>query len=290
MFDWGDLRVLLAVHRTGSVRAAATAIGTTHATVSRHVRRLESALGGTILQRIDGRQHLSALGKRVLPLAEGMEESASAIDRLAFSEEKGIAGPVRLSISETLFLSLLKAPIQEFAARYPMVEVELSGTDRHSSLSRREADVAIRLTKTPPDAAIGRRIAESPLAAFVAPEYMSNRPGLDRWIALEYEAARQPILPARQAALIDSPQLAQEFLAAGLGIGLLPCYMGDMDDRLVRFPGFDPVPDLSLWVLTHGDLRENPRVRALMDHLYSALRDLKPLIEGMRPRRLVQPT
>lgn len=242
-------------------------------------------MGGPILQRAEGKQSLTDLGARILPLAEGVEERVSAIDRLAFSEEKGIAGPVRLSLSETLFMSLLKGPILDFAAQYPMVELDLSGTDRHTSLSRREADVVIRLTQNAPDTAFGRRIAESPLAAFAAPAYLQNRPSLDRWIALDYEPSRLPILPARQAALFDSPQLALEFAAGGQGICLLPCYMGDMDDRLVRVPGYDPIPDLSLWVLTHGDLRENPRVRALMDHLYTSLEAVKPIVEGHRPRR-----
>jgi DNA-binding transcriptional LysR family regulator len=73
---------------------------------------------------------------------------------------------------------------------------------------------------------------------------------------------------------------AARMIEMGRGIGMLPCFFGDTQSGLVRLPELAPIDDLHIWILTHEDLRKNPRVRALMDHLYEAFEDLRPLIEG----------
>ena len=278
--NWDNMRMFLAVARAGSVRGAAKQIGTTHATVSRRVQALEVELGSPVLERLRQGQCLTELGQRIMPWAIQAEENFSTIDRMAFSADTGLAGKVRLSLSETLYLSLLDKPIYLFMQRYPMIDVELIASDNMSSLSQREADVVIRITNAPPDAAYGRKIANSPLMAYASNEYLNNRPKRDQWISLDYPPAKKPIIPARVVARANSASLAARLIRLGRGIGLLPCYMGDTDPFLHRVPEVALIPDLQVWVLTHGDVRTNPRVRVLMEHLYQALKDLKPLIEG----------
>lgn len=280
MIDWNDFRVFLAVAREGSVRRAAKKIGKTHATVSRHVKSLEEELNGSLFERRREGQCLTEMGQRILPLAEQVEENVATVDRIAFSEDTGLVGPVTLSLSESLYMALLYKPLDNFMQRYPMIDLNITATDELSKLTWREADVVIRITRNPPDSAYGKKIADSPLAVFASQRYLENRPARDRWIALTYEPARLPLIPARIVANADTPNVSAQMIRMGQGVGVLPCYIGDTDPELIRMPGTELIPDMQIWVLTHGDLRTNPRVRSLMDHLYEAFKEYKPIIEG----------
>lgn len=278
--DWDDLRVYLAVARSGSIRGAAKLIGKTHATVSRHIRSLEATLGSPLFERKREGQCLTVLGQRIMPLVQKVEDNVASIDRVAFSVDTGLAGSVKLSLSESLYTALLYKPIDDFMRLYPMIDLEIIASDQLSSLALRDADVVIRITKEPPDMAYGRKLAASPLAVYASQDYLSDRPKLDRWIAFNYEPARKPIIPARIVAHANSPAVALQLIRLGQGVGLLPCYLGDTDQTLVRLPEVDLIPDMHVWVLTHGDLRTNPRVRALMDHFYQTFDTYRHIIAG----------
>ncbi len=278
--DWDDLRVFLAVARAGSVRGAAREIGKTHATVSRHVRSLNQALASPVFERRKEGQCLTDLGKRVLPLAEQMERNVAGIDRAAFAADTGLAGPVTVSLSESLYLAVLCDPIDTFMQRHPMIDIRVNASDTLSELAWREADVVVRITRAPPESAYGKKVADSPLALYAAPDYLASRPPLDRWIALTYDPARRPTTPARVVAHSNTVPMAANMIRKGRGIGMLPCYVGDTDPGLQRVPGTDPVPDMQIWILTHEDLRHSPRVRVLIDHLYQAFETLRPTVEG----------
>lgn len=282
--NWDHLRAFLTLVRHGSVRQAALVLGTTHSTVARQLKALELALGAPLFEPAAQGRVLSALGHRILPLAERMETDAQTIGRVAFAEDTSLAGPVCLSVSESLYLSVLAPCLNDFLDRYPMIALELVISDQLSSLHRRDADVVIRITRSPPDSAIGRKVAASPLCPYASAAYLQNRPKLDHWIAIDYDASRAPVLPARTIATASSLTAATRLVSDGRGIAMIPCYQGDTDPRLRRVPGCTPSPDMDIWVLTHEDLTSSPRVRVLMDHLYRAFGELAPLIGGLRPR------
>lgn len=281
--QWDHLRTLLTFVRAGSVRQAALKLGTTHSTVARHLKVLEADLGGPLFTPGPDGRELTPLGDRVLPIAERMETDAAAIDRAAFVEDTSLAGPVCLSVSESLYLSVLSPVLGDFLQQYPMIQLDLIMSDQLTSLPKREADVVIRITKTPPENAVGRKLADSPMCLYASPSYLKDRPRLDRWISINYHLSRSPAIPARTVVSVDSVSVAAELARSGQGVAMLPCYHGDKDLGLVRFPEFTPVPDMMVWVLTHADLKTNPRVRVLMDHLYEAFDFLKPQIEGKIP-------
>jgi DNA-binding transcriptional LysR family regulator len=278
--DWDQLRVFLAVARSGSIRAAAKALNTTHATVSRHVRSLEGTMDRPLFQKDRAGRRLSALGHRVLPLAEEIERQAAAIERIALSENTGLAGSLRVSLSESLYHGIFGSIFDGFMSLYPMVDLELFASDDQASLARREADVVVRITRSPPGAAVGRKLARSPLCIYAAPSYLAARPKPDRWIALQYRPAQKPVLPASVFARVNAPLAAARMIRDGKGIGMLPCYLGDTDPGLVRVPGFKPQPDLDIWLLTHADLTSAPRVRALMDYIQEHFPAKKAYVEG----------
>lgn len=277
---WDHLRAFLTFIREGSVRRAAKTLNTTHSTVARQLKALETDLGGPLFEPGPDGRMLTPLGHRIVPMAERMEADAAAIGRAAFAEDTSLAGPVCLSISEGLYLNAFAPVVDSFLRHFPMITLELVMSDLLSSLSRREADVVIRITKTPPDSAIGRKIAASPLCPYVSPKYLADRPKLDRWVALDYEPALSPVLPARTVATASSLQSSARLIGSGQGIGILPCFQGDPDPNLIRLPGHAPLPDKDIWVLTHTDLKTNARVRVLLDHIYEAIPELAPIISG----------
>jgi molybdate transport repressor ModE-like protein len=284
MENWDNLRIFLSVTRNGSIRAAAKALGITHATVSRRSKVLEDVLGNPLFERKREGQCLTQLGQRILPLAESIEERFAEIDRLAFSADTGLAGTIRLSLCESLYSALLHTHIHDFMRRYPKIELDLIATKSLINLAQREADVVIRITRNPPETAYGRKMADSPLGLYASNAYLANRPIGDRWISLDYAPARKPVLPAKVVARASSPNLAAQLIRSGRGMGLLPCYLGDTDPELERVPDVELIPDMQIWVLTHEDIKINPRVRALMDHLYQVFKDCRPIIEGEKFR------
>ncbi|MGL1921757.1 MAG: LysR family transcriptional regulator [Hyphomicrobiales bacterium] len=278
--NWDDLRVFLAVVETGSIRSAAKNIGVTHATVSRHLRNLQTVLGNPLLERRQNGQCLTELGSRILPIAKQVEMNVADIDRAAFSAETGLAGALKVSLSDSLYISLLYNSLDNFMRQYPMIELNVDATNDLLKLSLREADVIIRITSLPPDTAYGKKIANSPVAIYASPQYVQTRPSLDRWIGWDYERAKTPTIPANIIAQISTPAIAERMIELSRGVGILPCYMGDNNPKLIRLDDNKPQADMEIWVLTHKDLRVNPRVRALMDHLYNAFAQLRPAIDG----------
>jgi DNA-binding transcriptional LysR family regulator len=285
MFDWDDIRVFLATARAGTVRGAARRLGVTHATVSRRLHGLEDKLGAQLFERSAEGRVLSPVGHGIMPVAEQIEDRMAEIDRRAFAQDTRMAGPVRLSVSESFFQSILHPCLTAFQTRYPMIEIELTSTDRLSNPGKREADIVVRITNTPPESAYGRRIAASPLACYGSKSYLENRPRLDRWVALTHKAAFEPIVPARRVATANSGMAAARLIGNGHGIGLLPCYVGDADPDLHRVPDTALIPDLDIWILVHADIRSTPRVRALLDYIYASVEDSRDVIEGKRAGR-----
>jgi len=161
-----------------------------------------------------------------------------------------------------------------------MIELAIETTSNFRDVHRREADVIVRITSDPPEEAVGRKVADSPLAAYCGRDYFRNRPAVDRWIALYSPPAITPLLNARSAFVANSLTVVADALRRGQGIGLLPCFMAEGDPDLVRLPEVELISDKEIWTLTHVDILHNPRVRLLMDHLYRAFADQRGRIEG----------
>lgn len=280
MQNWDDLRIFQAMIGARSIREAAASLNTTHATMSRRIRALEEELGHTLFER--GRDGYQATGfaRGIFGFTEAIADNIAAIDRLAFANEGGLAGTVRFSVLEDLYHCILADPISTFMTRHPMINLVVDTTTALSDLGRREADVIVRITSDPPEQAFGRKVADSPLTGYASQAYLDKRPAIDRWIAPDYPPAIAPLLHARPAFRVNSLSVVADVLSRGQGIGLLPCFIGDTTQGLVRVPGIPLIPDMEIWVLTHEDVRENPRVRALMDHLYQVFSQHRAVIEG----------
>ncbi|MEQ9607903.1 MAG: LysR substrate-binding domain-containing protein, partial [Kiloniellaceae bacterium] len=175
--------------------------------------------------------------------------------------------------------------------RYPEIVLELALDNRMLNLTRREADVALRPTRQPPETLAGRRVTGLASAVYAnAGQPLPKDPAGPevRWVAWE-EGAGPPLVARWLAANVDRHAIAyrsnsmfNQASAArnGLGLAVLPCFLGDSDPRLQRVT--PPLEDLTteLWLLTHPDLQRTARIRALLDLLYDSLRRQRRLFEG----------
>jgi len=281
--DWDDLRYVLALARQGTLSRAASSLGVTRTTVGRRLRAIESGLGVRLFDRTPEGFVATAAGQDMRDVAETMEADVLSLQGRVLGRDVQLEGKLRVSTVDIQFACFHDA-FASFVSRYPRVELTLSMSNEAVSLTRREADVALRLTNTPPEHLIGRKVADVRYAAYGsralvdrvgedAPygafpwlhldERMDTR-SLDRWLARNAPGVRI-------AMRLDGAVSIREAIRAGIGIQLLPSYDGDADPSLARVGPLHDDP-YGLWLLTLAELRTTSRVRAFMDHMVVALR------------------
>ncbi len=278
---WDDLRCVLTIARTGSLSGAARALGIEHSTVFRRLNGIEKRLGVKLFERTRSGYRPTASGETVAAAAGGMEAQALAIERHIVEGSERMAGVIRLATSELLAGFLLPGPLREFLKSHPGIEIELDVSNRAVDLMRREADVALRATNTPPDLLIGRQVGELRYAVYgvrgmaAAGAPLSALP----WLGHDESIAHLNIAQWQRTQIRDAPprvrfnSLAPMLQAAaeGLGSAALPVFAADRFQSLSRLTPVLDQPRTKLWVLCHKDMRENARVRALSQHLAKSL-------------------
>jgi DNA-binding transcriptional LysR family regulator len=301
MQDWNDLRLVLAVSRSGSLAGAAAALAVNHSTVFRRLGALEQALGVRLFERLPGGVYAAtAAGERMAATAERVETEAAALDREIAGGDRRLTGSLRVTASETLAYRLLTPLIGRFRAEHPGITVELVIDNRVLSLSRREADVALRVTRPREGELHGRKLASiawslyaaRPLARRLAPRRDLQLDGLPLigWEtgAAEINAATWLQQRSRADSIVyRTNSLVNQLMAAkaGIGVAVLPCYLGDPETDLVCLAP-EPIPALEreLWIVTHADLRGTARVRAFFDIVADGIAEARGLLAGERRR------
>lgn len=302
MEDWNDHRLVLAVMRAGSLTAAAKALRVDHSTVFRRLQALEARLGLALFERGPGGSYQpTAAGARAALAAERMEDEALGLARDLAGQDRRLTGRLRVTCSETLAYRLLTRHIARFRAQHPGVVVELAVESRVLSLSRREADVALRVARPREGDLWGRKLADVAWTAYGARGYLAGAAPLlspadlgshpligweegttgvnaADWLA---QAAPAGSVVYRTNSLVNQAVAAR----AGMGLAVLPCYLGDPEPDLARALPGGPVPALSreLWIVTHQDLRRTARVRAFFDAVAEGIGADRALVEGRLP-------
>ena len=294
MLAWDDLRFVLAIARSGNLRAAAAALGVNHSTMFRRLNAAEAALGAKLFERLAAGYRPTEAGLRLIEAAERIETETLALDRELTGRDTRLTGTLRVTASETLAFGMLTGEIAIFRQRHPGIVVELLVDNRVLDLSRREADIALRATRPAQGDLFGRKLADVRwcfYGAAGAPAPRSRRE-LAQYPIVRWAEASQPTKAAAWLAenMADAPagyrtgSLVNQFMAAkaGLGLALLPCYLGDADDGLVRV--LAPLPDLitELWLITHRSLKDTARIRAFMEVVGDGLKRRMATISGHR--------
>ena len=172
MFDWNDLKFVLAVARSGSTLAASRTLRVSQTTVARRVDALESSLGVRLFERRPGGYLLTANGEKLIVHAEQVEKDAAAVANAVQSWNRAVAGTLRVTTTELLAMDILAPLISELRSTHPSLQIEMVADDRRLDLARGEVDVAIRLGALPAEAGITcRRLGRSAWSLHCAKSY-----------------------------------------------------------------------------------------------------------------------
>ena len=287
--NWDDLRLFLAVARTGSISGAAKQLDVQHSTVSRRIRKFEETLGTRLLERKKGRYELTQSGENVKEASSRIEREVLGVDGALLGKDTQQVGPLKVAALNNMASSVLMPMFADFSKKRPQVELHIIVSNIDASLSQREADVAIRLTNTPTETLIGKRIvtvASSIYGSRTYLEQLREHGGEPRWIGVECCGfhktwTRQSGSNLAHNFYSDDTLLTQSAIREGMGVSILPCFMADTDPLLQRYCEPNPAYNLGLWVLLHPDLKRTARVLAFRDHMVQAINDKKDLFEGL---------
>ena len=290
--DWDDLRIFLAVARAGSLSGAARTLGVTHSTVFRRVGAFEARLGARLFDRLTGGYALTPAGEEMRDSVLRIEEEIAALALKVTGQDQRPSGRIRITTTDLLAVGVLPRHIAAFRIEWPGIEIEVVVADTVLDLTRREADVALRIGNPVQESLVGRRVGRLAFAVYAASGPGAREPGdpgHGDWIG--YGSAHGPLSRSlarwwpqmRQVYRTNSIIAAHSAARAGIGIAALPCVLADCDPELVRAASLPEDFMLDLWLLTHEDLRKTARVRIFLDFMTAALAADADLLEGRCP-------
>ncbi|MBB4845614.1 DNA-binding transcriptional LysR family regulator [Paucibacter oligotrophus] len=292
--DWDDLRIALAITESGTLSGAAAALHISHPTLSRRLQLMERRLGTRLFERSPGGLRPTAAGEEVRALALRFRDEIAGLERRVGGRDDGHDGPVRVTAPDAVSEYLLPGVLAAVCRTHSGLQLELHVSNDIVSLARREADIALRVTRTPQETLRGREVGTVAMAIY-AP----------RQLAEAGEAAAQPLrLPwvgfdgglacsapgnwlARNVAtdavrfrantLLGAAQAAR----AGIGCAVLPCFVGGSIPELLRLG--PPLDELAqpLWLLMHEDVARVPRMRRASAALSEEIASSSRLMSGL---------
>ena len=278
--NWNDFRFVLALRRAGSLARAAASLEVDKATASRRLSALEEALGARLVERARQGWTLSAAGERVADAAEAMEAAAADAAAEVSGLDTGLRGVVHVTAPVWFSRQLIIPALSQFRGIHPAVDIRLIATNITLNLEQRQADVAIRNSRPTQQSMIAKRIGQLGSAIYASHEYLKARGTPQSRDVLKDHALvayNDTVTYARGLAWIAEacPNVAFrvsdtvvlcEAVRSGIGLGVLPCYLGDSDPDLVRVELAEPGKE-DIFICAPGELARLPRVRAVMDWL-----------------------
>lgn len=282
-YDWALIRSFLAVARTGSLSAAARQLGVSQPTLSRDVQALETATALNLFKRTTQGLQLTEAGQTLMESATRMDDAADLFARQASGLSVEVHGDVRISANEIVGMYLLPPALAALREQHPGISVEIVISNRASSLSKREADIALRMFKpTQPDL-VARRLPDMELGFYAHQNYLHKHgtpktfPELQQHRPIGFDENHEFIDGAAQmgyqfvrndfALRTDHLLMQINLLRAGAGIGATHVRLAEHWPELQRVLDWVPLPTLEFWVVCHHDVRFNTRIRAVMQFL-----------------------
>jgi DNA-binding transcriptional LysR family regulator len=295
MLDWDDLRYVLAVRRAGSLNAAARALKVDKATVSRRIGAVEHALGVRLFDRKPEGYSVTPHGDRVLAAVGQIDDTVAALVA-ELSDARGDAnGVVYLSVPQFFASQVLLPALPRFRASHPGIDLVVNASSSVLNVARREAEVGLRNVKPDQLSVTVKRVGRLAMALYASRSYLARR-GTPRapqdlvghdlvgWEnAFTYAEAFRWIndCGARVPVRLNDAAVLCDAVAASLGIGALPCILGDERSGLVRLEGFGMGRD-DIYAVAPGELRRSGRVRAVIELLVGAWRTNAARLSGER--------
>lgn len=290
--DWEDIKFLGQVVQAGSARAAGKRMGVHHSTVSRRLESLEHAIGTRLLLRNRDGYALTEAGELLASSAHAIELEVARAERLLAGGDQALSGRIVVAMAPAVATHVFAPRLFEFTDSHPELSLSIVSSYHMADLSKREADVVVRLSDSPSEDLFGKRLFSYYNCAYASPAYLrgsSSNAGAAsiRWIGWsELEDVNRAALAETEfpAAPIwgcfPDVSLQAELAVQGLGVAFLPCLVGDQTNDLVRASECKPLRGRDVWLLTHNDLRKSQKIRVFMQFAEMVLRDARNLFEG----------
>ncbi|WP_347309757.1 LysR family transcriptional regulator [Defluviimonas sp. SAOS-178_SWC] len=281
--NWDDLRFILAVAEEGSVSAAARRLGVNHATVLRRVAAYEHAAGFEIFDKTARGYVVPGARKRIIDATREVDRAVQAVGRMLQGSRAPLAGEVRVTSTDSFCQYVLPPIVARLRHVSPNLRIELLCSNSHLDLARTHADITVRPAVKLPDDLVGETSAMLGFGLFRARGIQGDawlgisgplaRSRVGQWIAAEVDASQI-------AAAADSFLVLRELAAEGQGMTILPDFLGTEDARLERVAGRMPDIAVAIWVASHSDLADVPRIAETRRALTRALATIGARLRG----------
>lgn len=279
MFDWDDLRIFLAVARARRVAPAARALGLDSTTIGRRLTRLANQLNAPLFETVGGERLLTERGNALFGHAETIESAALAAMGEVTGEASSLSGHVRLSVAEGFATWVLAPELPAFRRAHPDIRLDFVTASGFLNPSKREADIAVMMARPRRGRLVAAKLGDYGLRLYAAADYLAGRRA-----PASVEELRAHVLIGYVPEFIYAPELdylsevgsaldpavrstsinvQHRLLAGGMGIGVLPRFMGDHDPGLVPVLAESVEIRRAFWLVTHSDQRRLARIDAV---------------------------
>jgi DNA-binding transcriptional LysR family regulator len=294
-FSLEDLRLIRSIGQAGTLTGAARLLKLDHSTAFRRLDAIEARLGARLFERGRDGYAATSAGEVAIERAERILSEVGELEQQLAGEDLRPSGVVRVTTTDTL-TDIVTPILAKLTAQNPAITIEQVVTNTFVTLTKREADIALRPAASAPEGLIGRRLAGVATALYASPGYLASkgdRPLTDHdWIGFDESLAHlrsarwmsSNVPRERIVFRADSLLVLRSAVAADLGVAALPCYLGDPSAALRRLG--EPMPEMegSLFLLTHPTLRRVTRIRAVLDFIAQHVGERRGLIEGREPK------
>ncbi|MCF8474640.1 MAG: LysR family transcriptional regulator [Emcibacter sp.] len=296
MYDWNDLRFFLELSRQGRLITTARKLHVDHTTVSRRIAALEEQLDARLFDKSPSGYKLTDAGLRLLPFAEQIETQSNKLYQEISGKDTRLSGTVRLAAPEGLGAHIIAHNLQQFRVKHPDIELELMAESRRTSLSKREADIAITLARPDSGRVIAWKLCNYRLRLYGSKKYLAQHPAIKKmddlghhnFISYIDDLIELPGLRFLDQVIKDphvifrSTNVMAQYNAVldGIGLSMIHCFMADQDARLTPILPDDIFIDREYWLVVHEDLRHVARVDAVCRFLTKLLKESHNLMMG----------
>ena len=286
--DWNALKIFLAIAEKQNLVDAAQTLSMSHSTVYRRLNDFEEQVG-RLFERVNGNYELTELGDKMLMHGRSIRHSFDNIERQVAGQDTQPTGIVRITAPSSFSYNELPKHLATFNQLYPEIQVELLVTQLELNMSTRQADIALRVTATPPEHLVGREVRRIKWGVYAHADYI-NKWGkaekateLDkhRLIGAAGALRNQPVYIWQDKKFSDNIGPRTDDLVAmaclannGQGLAILPDDLKQLG--LIRLFTVEAAKENQLWILTHPDLRKVERIKLVMSFLTEVLA-LEPL-------------
>ena len=290
--DWSDLQFVLAVAETGSMAGASRRLNVHHATVLRRIGSLEKQLGIRLFERSASGYQLTAESTHVLSTVRDINERIEGLQRAILTQDDAITGSLRLTTTDSLSAGVVHELAWTFCRKYPSIHLELLSRNDHLDFARLEADLTIRPAPSLPDELSGTRVCDMGLKVYGHRDYLRqldySDPSSIKWLGLSPPLSsasfgqwvQQNVSDHQIAMTADTFVSLLPGVKAGIGVSVLPCLLADHEPELEPFPLVKESFSVGVWVATHRDLVNSPKIQMAASFFADELIKRRQLIEG----------